>query len=137
MSQTIKQSPPPGHKKSKLAFLRRRIGRLSVGTITAALLLVLIAGGILVYRNNHSTPQTVETVKQEIARHYVLPTDEQPALATITDKKKLSSQFFKRAENGDKVLIYQKNQIAIVYRPSIDRVVSVGPVAIDQAPVSR
>jgi hypothetical protein len=92
-------------------------------------------GGVIL--NNHHTHngQGIDAIKAEVGRHYLLPGDEQPALATITDKQKLSSKLFKLAVNGDKVLIYQKNHIAIVYRQSLDKIISVGPVLIDQAPV--
>jgi hypothetical protein len=73
-----------------------------------------------------------KAVKARVARHYLLPKDEEPALATITDKSKLSSPAFKQTEDGDRLLIYQKNRMAIVYRPSIDRVVAIVPVSIDE-----
>ena len=74
---------------------------------------------------------SVDQVISKVSEHYVLPTDEKPALATVTDKSKLTSQFFKHTQNGDRILIYQNNKIAIVYRPSINRIISVGPVSID------
>jgi len=64
----------------------------------------------------------------------VLPIDETPALATVTDKAKLTTKFLQKAENGDKILIYQKAGRVIIYRPSIDRIIDVGPVQI--APLS-
>ena len=48
-----------------------------------------------------------------------LPTDEQPSIETITDLALLKDKpFFINAEVGDKVLIYEKAKIAILYRPS-------------------
>lgn len=112
-----------------------KISRKQVGTIgiVVGLVLLLLVGGLLVWKlkQNNTDLTKVEVVKAKVARHYVLPTNEQPALATITDSKKLTSSFFKKAQNGDKVLIYQKNQVAILYRPSIDRIIAVGPVVID------
>jgi len=66
-----------------------------------------------------------------VSRHYILPTDEVPAQATITDQSKVSSAFQGKAKNGDRLLIYQKNKQAVIYRPSVDRVVNVVPVQID------
>ncbi|MFI5240416.1 MAG: hypothetical protein ACHQUB_01785 [Candidatus Saccharimonadia bacterium] len=71
----------------------------------------------------------LELVEAKVARHYLLPTNEVPALATITDVNKLNTPFFKEAKNGDEILIYEKNQLAIIYRPGIDRIVAVGPVS--------
>lgn len=95
--------------------------------------MVLSATTYLVFRTispkqNLSGRAELQFVEKEISKHYILPKDEEPALATVTDKSKLTTPFFKRTEDGDKILIYQKNKIAIIYRPSIDRIVGVGPV---------
>lgn len=51
-------------------------------------------------------------------RYLELPTDEEPTLATVTDREKLAEQpFFQKAENGDKVLIYSNSGRAVLYRP--------------------
>lgn len=74
----------------------------------------------------------VKAVMSRVSRHYLLPSDETPALATITDKGKLTSPVFKQAEDGDNVLIYQKYKMAVIYRPSKDRIVAIVPVTIDE-----
>lgn len=76
----------------------------------------------------------VNVVVNLVDRHYVLPSNEKPALATVTDKSKLQSSLSGKVQNGDKILIYQKNQKAIIYRPSIDKIVDVEPVSIDAPP---
>ena len=66
-----------------------------------------------------------------------LPTGESPNVATIIDKDKLKDQaFFNNAENGDKVLIYTKAQKAIIYRPSTNKIINVGPITLNQVPVA-
>ncbi len=69
----------------------------------------------------------------------LLPSDETPALLTVTDPKKVSSEFLKQTEAGDKVLVYQQHKKAIIYRPSKDRIVDIQPVMIDtpQMPASK
>ncbi len=87
----------------------------------------------LKYRDS-STAESAESIKVLISKHVVLPADEEPAYATITDKNKLETPFLKQAENGDKLLIYQNNQKIIIYRPSIDRIIDIGPVSIADSP---
>lgn len=66
-----------------------------------------------------------------VSKHIILPTDEVPAELTIVDRSKVKSAFLKNAINGDRVLIYQENKKAIIYRPSQDVLVDVGFVQID------
>ncbi len=62
-----------------------------------------------------------------------LPEDETPTLATVSDKEKLKDQqFFAKAENGDKVLMYNTSLKAILYRPSTKRVIEVAPIYVDE-----
>jgi len=75
--------------------------------------------------------EETKSVTGAIGRFMELPKDEDPTLATITDKEKLKDQeFFKNAQNGDKVLIYTKARKAILYRPSTDRVIEFAPLIL-------
>ena len=108
-------------------YMRRRMW-------AAAGLLLLIVLATVVYalsRRNPTGEAELKSVKAQVARHYLLPTDEEPALATITDPTKLTSKLLKQGQAGDRVLIYQRNAVAIIYRPKIDRIIAVGPVSID------
>lgn len=69
---------------------------------------------------------------EKVGKLIALPADETPTIATVEDKTKLADQaFFSAAENGDKLLIYTKAQKAIVYRPSTNQIINVGPISID------
>jgi hypothetical protein len=68
---------------------------------------------------------------QKVSALMDLP-DENPTIATVEDAKKLASQvFFKKAKNGDKVLMYPKTKKAILYRPSADRIIEVAYLNIE------
>lgn len=63
----------------------------------------------------------------------VLPTGETPTLATVTNKDKLDDQaFFQQTENGDRMLIYPRAGRAFLYRPSMEKVVGMTEVSIEQ-----
>lgn len=71
-----------------------------------------------------------QTVGQ-VSKLVDLPTNETPTLATVTDASKLKNQtFFAKTENGDKVLIYTQAKLAVLYRPSIDKVINIAPLNI-------
>ena len=118
----------------------RRILWISLG-----LLLVLGAVGTAAYfyvqnldlkKNNpaaNAQKDTQETVAA-VSRLIVLPTDEQPTVATVTDPTKLGSQsFFAHAKVGDKVLLYAAAKKAILYDPSINKIVEVAPLDLSDS----
>lgn len=67
----------------------------------------------------------------KVSHLMVLPTDEAPTIASVTDvaQAQAQSQFFANAELGDKVLLYVKTGNAILYRPSADRIIATGPLS--------
>ena len=74
--------------------------------------------------NKKATDELLEKVGKLI----LLPEDEQRTISTIQDIDKLAEQepFFEKAQNGDKVIIY--NDRAIIYSPTKNILVNVGPV---------
>lgn len=98
--------------------------------ISVALLVIVMGTVGYFYLSSTRNLEDVSVIKNLIGRHYVLPTDEEPALATVEDKTKIKSEFFRSAENGDKLLVYKNAKKVILYRPSTDRIIEVGPVSI-------
>lgn len=94
---------------------------------------VLVAAGIIalvIVQQKSEDLESVDVIKQKVSKHMLLPGGPDPALATVTDSSKLTTVFLKQTKNGDKLLIYDKSQKVIIYRPSIDKIVDVGPVTI-------
>ncbi len=123
--------------EKKVAFLS---GKMFVLLFVVVLLLALgLAGYFFIKYQNISQREkvagaTTEVTKtiEAISKLIELPQGEQPTLATVSDKSKLEGQsFFTQAENGDKVLIYTNAKKAILYRPSTNKIVEVGPVNIE------
>src|SRR5450759_4383999 len=89
--------------------------------IGVVLLVVLAAAPSLYYFRQYQNAQwklnnPTEVAKQEakdtiavVGKLMLLPADEEPTVASVTDTTKLKDQpFFANAQNGDKVLIYTK-----------------------------
>jgi hypothetical protein len=91
---------------------------------------VVVAVSFYVLNRPSATPKTaMSNAVTAVGRLMILPAGEEPTYGTVADKSKLSSQtFFKNAQNGDEVLIYAKAKLTILYRPSINKIVNVGPV---------
>jgi hypothetical protein len=97
------------------------------------------------YRDLKNNPPSADQVAQAevdktiaaVGKLYSLPKDEKPTVATVKDKDatvKQYGQFFANAENGDVSLIYTKAKLAILYRPSTNKIVNVSEVTI-QSPL--
>lgn len=72
-----------------------------------------------------------QTLIATVGKLMVLPTGETPTIAQVSDATKLKDQpFFANAQNGDRVLIYTQARKAILYRPSINKIIDVAPVNI-------
>lgn len=70
-----------------------------------------------------------KNIVETVGKLIVLPAEEQPTIATVTDLSKLQSQpFFKNANVGDKVLIYNTAKKAILFRPTESRVIEYAPL---------
>ncbi len=85
--------------------------------------------------SSSSSSGEIKQLTDRIGQFYLLPTNETPVLANISDANaaKNKSAFFKNAQNGDKVLLYSKAGIAILYRPEIKKVVNVAPLDLSNA----
>ncbi len=72
----------------------------------------------------------LKTAVTAVGKLILLPKDETPVLAKITNAKKLATQqpFFTNAKDGDELLIFQKSARAIIYSPSRNIIVNVGPI---------
>lgn len=75
----------------------------------------------------------IDDLKTKVGMLMDIP-DETPTVASISDASKLrNQQFFAKAQNNDKVLIFTKSQKAILYRPSTNKIIE---VALYKPPVA-
>lgn len=112
----------------------------SLSTLIAVGLVGILAGGGYYGYSQWKYMNTPEAVYQREAEAYKeswdemmanatkqveLPNNEVPVLATVTNKDTLEKNaFYNRAENGDKIVMYKKNGIALLYRPSAKRIIA-------------
>ena len=75
----------------------------------------------------------VDKLVSEVAKLIDLPDDEKPTIATVRDPQKVKDQpFFEKAQENDKVLIYNNAKLAILYRPSEKKVLNFAPINIGE-----
>jgi PPE-repeat protein len=97
-----------------------------------------LAKEIYILKNPASISEAeVKDIVSAVGQMIVLPTDEAPTLATVSDPEKLKGQaFFANAMAGDKVLVYTKAQKAVLWRPSIKKVIEVSGLNTAPSPTS-
>lgn len=130
----------------EIAYLVRRI---TLKQYLFSLLVFVAAGGTLgsyVFYAKYQAARANPNLEDEketaalvsvVGKLIELPKDETPTVATILDKDKLKDQaFFRSGENGDKLLAYTKNRIAILYRPAANKIINVAPITINDQPGS-
>jgi len=132
-------------KLPKLSLPRLKLSPVAVLLVVAGMLVSLAAGAsYYFYRENKRVTGLLEnpteaarvevrSTVERVGRLMILPTDEEPTLATVIDPQKLADQpFFAKAKSGDKVLIYTTNKKAILYRPGDNKILEVAPITIGQ-----
>jgi len=62
-----------------------------------------------------------------------LPQDEKPQVFKITGQTPRNQEFIKEAKNGDVLLLYIKNQKAVLYDPMKNQILKVGPLIYSTA----
>ena len=83
-----------------------------------------------------SDEQVAELIER-VGRFLVLPRDEQPSVAAISDAVSLSQRqvFYENAKDGDILIVYSNK--AIIYDAEADKLVNVGPIVrTDVAPTT-
>lgn len=107
------------------------------------LVVVLALGyfGYMQYNQMQNSPEAQEAKAQaekvaliaKVKALTVLP-EEEPVLFTVNDANLLKSQqaFFKDAQNGDVLMVFQKDSKALIYRESENKIVNAGPISFQQ-----
>jgi hypothetical protein len=106
--------------------------------LLVVLLLASMGTGIYFYKKATTDPKVaaqkdLQDTVRAVGKLIVLPTNETPTMATVSDPEKLKDQiFFQHASKGDKVLIYTVAGKAILYNPSTNKIVEVSPINLPQ-----
>jgi hypothetical protein len=115
-------------------LLQNKIFKISTGVI-GVIAIASIATSVILFQQNQKLKNPNLAAQEEVTQAvkaigaYMLLPNETPTIATISDPSKLKDQaFFAEARAGDKVLIYAQAHKAILWRPSINKVIEVAPL---------
>lgn len=119
--------------------MNKRIFIILAGVLIFAITSTSVGAAVYFYRqyrlvagdSGKAEEMQTQAMLAKIASVMDLP-GEKPTIVTITDREKLQSQeFFKKAQNGDKIIIYEAARRVILYRPGTGRVVDVAPLVFN------
>lgn len=81
-----------------------------------------------------SAEAEVRRLVEEVGKAMILPQEELPTVAKVADVSQLANQpFFQNARTGDEILIYEQARKAILWRPSVRRIVEVSSLLASPA----
>lgn len=141
------------HDSKKTSKLRKSLARrfkiLALKSLILKVVpLLLIIGGVVYFvRENPQilglskdvpeegefNQEEIKSLVEEVGEIIELPQDETPTIATVSDLSKVRDrEFFKKAKNGDTVLIYKVAKKAYLYRASEKKIIEVGVVTIEE-----
>ncbi|MEQ1500136.1 MAG: hypothetical protein ABL917_02040 [Parcubacteria group bacterium] len=116
------------------------------GIVLVILVVVSVTSSIVFYvkasklESGKKSSLSVETENliKEVSKLIVLPEDEDPTIATVSDPLKVRNQpFFANAVAGDKVLIYLKSRKAFLYSPKLKKLIEVAPLSPENSSLSE
>ncbi|MEN9390081.1 MAG: hypothetical protein RLZZ283_181 [Candidatus Parcubacteria bacterium] len=83
---------------------------------------------------NQVTEEESRQIVAAVGKLFVVPTGEDPIVARVTDANALIAEqlFYKDIQNGDYLLIYPAAAKAIIYSPSRNVLVNVGPIQVPE-----
>ncbi|MEK7570448.1 MAG: hypothetical protein AAB515_03375 [Patescibacteria group bacterium] len=117
----------------KLSALRRApVVRLAILIVWAGATAFLAFHYIRSVQDKQTTNDAAAALRQ-VSRHVAFDGAD-PAVATVTDADTLKNKdaFYKRAMNGDKLVVWEEK--ALLYRPSTDRIIDFGVVVQKPTP---
>ena len=115
--------------------------KLLLPILVGVLIIVLGAAGYLYMEVTKlkEDPQAAARKEAEdlvavVGKIIILPADELPTIATVSDPTKLADQaFFTKAKGGDKVLLYATARKAYLYDPVANKILEVAPINLGES----
>lgn len=106
--------------------------------IVMAIILGLV-GVLFIYKKSNKTDSPVNnevaSIVEQVGKIIILPKDEEPTVATVSDLEKVKDQpFFANAKVGDSILIYVKAQKIFLYRSTDKKLIEVAPLSSSEQP---
>jgi hypothetical protein len=127
------RSPGDAARRERQEKRRTRGIVYALGALLALVLIAIAFVSYAWYVSRGAVVSNAETaaIVEEVGLLMLLPSDEQPTIATVTNLESLADQpFFRNAKLGDVVLMYPTSQRAILYSPGENMIIEVAPIVL-------
>lgn len=118
--------------KIPITFIRRHFLWIAFAVLLVLLASAFELGRYSVYRAHPelTNSEQAQALLSKVSLLIPVPPSETPTMATIqdADRAKQGQPFLVNAQNGDVLIIYANAAEAILYRPSANKIINVGPV---------
>lgn len=115
-----------------------RITKKKFNTILFIMVILpLMLSGFLIYKINKvdksiNTTKDTQKLIEKVSKIYLIPEGEEPTIASVSDPEAVkNNSFFTLSQKDDKILIFPKAGRAVLYRPSINKIIETTAVNID------
>jgi len=130
------QNAPPARRIPNAFFRAPRRALVTVLAVGLIVTIGYIAFGMQTPEQKAAKELAAATAA--VGKLMILPDGDQPILATVTDAKTLIAQqaFFAGSINGDQLLLFPKSMKAVIWSPSRQLIVNVGPIQQTSAAIA-
>lgn len=144
------ETDKPSNSDSSNKRSKKSVKNKLLGFVVFVILLGLAGGTVFLYTKYSETKKEVEKLstvqgQQELSKTQtqallgemrqiiIMPDNEDPVVATITDINQLKDkEFYKDAQNGDRVVVFANAKKAYIYSPERKLIVNVGAFQLDE-----
>jgi hypothetical protein len=116
-------------------------GGMGKKILGAVIILIILIGGVWYWMSRpaagspEAAAKEVAAVVAEVGQVMVLPEDETPTVGTVTDPSVFAGQaFFAGVQTGDKILVYPKRGMVVLYSVSLKKILGVAPLTVGANP---
>ncbi len=134
MEETNTQGAAPVKAAKKI--IKKKVSLIIlIVLVLAAVVLGVLRRQSVNWNDDKLTAAEQRILVQKIGALIALPDEQQPVFALVTDAEKLRTEqaFYAGVQNGDVLLVLPTSRKAIIYSPSADKLVNVGPFVVNQA----
>lgn len=98
--------------------------------LCVAICTVILIATLVFFHFRGSKITKSDEIITKVSKLYLLPNTETPTVARLEDKDRIDEgkEFYKNAKNGDYLLVYRNEKLALLYRENIDKLIYVSPV---------